>query len=233
MKRGRGHRGDGREHGEESFVPDVSARAGGWGLVRSGPRGCPARDTTREPKAHPVRHAPAESGRQAIARFRSCRGMEGGMLPPCAGVERFQTEVDASASRHPHFLVAAGLRPRPSSSLLRGRRRGEVRASTATARTATVGRKHLRAYRAMDQPAMMRGTRGPCGWPVRSFVAGGRRLQPASNRRERRRPRLATANSASARETGIPKKKGLDKSRPRRRSTRLHRLHQNFRRTLK
>lgn len=95
-----------------------------------------------------------------------------GMLPPCAGVERFQTEVDASASRHPHFLVAAGLRPRPSSSLLRGRRRGEVRASTATARTATVGRKRLRAYRAMDQPAMMRGTRGPCGWPVRSFVAG-------------------------------------------------------------
>lgn len=202
--------------------------------VRSGPRGSPARDTTREPTAHPVRHAPAESGRQAIARFPIMPRHGRGMLPPCAGVERFQTEVDASASRHPHFLVAAGLRPRPSSSLLRGRRRGEVRASTATARTATVGRKRLRAYRAMDQPAMMRGTRGPCGWPVRSFVAGRTTpSQPASNRRERRRPRLATANSASARETGIPKKKGLDKSRPRRRSTRLHRRHQNFRRTLK
>lgn len=70
-----------------------------------------------------------------------------GMLPPCAGVERFQTEVDASASRHPRFLAAVGFRPRPSSPLLRGRRRGEVRASTATARTATVGRKHFRAYK--------------------------------------------------------------------------------------
>lgn len=138
----------------------------------------------------------------------ACRGMGRHSATVHRG-ERFQTEVGASASRHPHFVAAAGLRSRPSSSsLLRGRRRSEIRASTATTRTATVGRKRRRAHKG-DGSTRDDARRAMAVRMAGSTFVAGRTTpsQPASNRRERRRPRLATANPARRGKPAFPPKK--------------------------